>query len=260
MNLYVSSLASGSNGNCYYVGNDHDAVLIDAGISCRETERRMKRNGLSMQKVKAIFITHEHSDHTRGAEVISRKHQIPVYITAATHNNSRLWLDPRLVRSFSPVEPVVFGELYVQAFPKHHDASEPHSFTVSSNGVTAGIFTDIGTACDNVVHHFGLCHAAFLESNYDEKMLEEGRYPVHLKRRIRGDEGHLSNHQALELFTKHCSSGMKLLVLSHLSAHNNHPKLVEELFRGHANGTRIVVASRYEETDVFRIKDSGELF
>ena len=253
MSLYISSLASGSNGNCYYVGDASEALLIDAGISCRETERRMDRLGLAMRNVKAIFISHEHTDHTRGAEVISRKFGVPVYITPATHNNSRLWLDPRLVKSFSPEEPVQIGGLSVHAFPKRHDASEPHSFTVSGNGITVGVFTDIGIACEHVVRHIRRCHAAFLEANYDETMLENGSYPIYLKRRIRGEDGHLSNRQALELFTTHRSPFLSLLVLSHLSAMNNSPKLVHELFTRHANGTRIVVASRYEESEVFKV-------
>jgi phosphoribosyl 1,2-cyclic phosphodiesterase len=144
----------------------------------------------------------------------------------------------------------------VNAFPKRHDASEPRSFTINGNGITVGIFTDIGIACEHVVHHLSKCHAAFLEANYDETMLEEGSYPVYLKRRIRGDDGHLSNLQALELFTTHRPSFMSLLVLSHLSAYNNSPQLVHDLFSKHANGTRIVVASRYEETEVFKV---GEL-
>jgi phosphoribosyl 1,2-cyclic phosphodiesterase len=253
MSLYLSSLASGSNGNCYYVGNDHEAVLVDAGISCRETERRMSRLGLSMQKIRAIFISHEHTDHTLGAPVISRKYRLPVYITAITHSNSRLWLEPHLVKPFSTDAPVNIGGLSVNAFPKRHDASEPHSFTVNGNGITIGILTDLGTACEHVVHHLSQCHAAFLETNYDETMLEEGSYPLFLKRRIRGDDGHLSNLQALELFTTHRPPFMSLLVLSHLSAYNNSPQLVHDLFSKFANGTRIVVASRYEETEVFKV-------
>jgi phosphoribosyl 1,2-cyclic phosphodiesterase len=259
MSLYITSLASGSNGNCYYIGNEHEAVLIDAGISCRETERRISRLGLSMRKIRAIFISHEHTDHTRGAEVISRKYRLPVYITPSTHRNSRLRLESNLVKSFSNKAPVQIGGLSVNAFPKRHDAFEPHSFTVTGNGIIVGILTDIGTACEHVVHHLSQCHAAFLEANYDEKMLEEGRYPLFLKRRIRGDEGHLSNRQALELFTNHRPPFMNLLVLSHLSAYNNSPQLVNNLFSKHANGTRIVVASRYEETEVFCIRDSGDL-
>jgi phosphoribosyl 1,2-cyclic phosphodiesterase len=254
MSLYLASLNSGSNGNCYYISNGTEAVLIDAGISCRETERRMIRLGLSIRSVKAIFISHEHTDHTRGAEVLSRKYAIPVYITGATYRNSRLNLDPQLLKPFSTDISVHFGDLCVNPFPKWHDASEPHSFTVSSNGIIVGVFTDIGTACEHVVHHLSQCHAAFLEANYDEEMLENGRYPLFLKKRIRGMEGHLSNDQALELFTTHRSPRMELLVLSHLSAKNNHPDLVQEIFNRHANGTKIVVASRYEETEVFCIR------
>jgi phosphoribosyl 1,2-cyclic phosphodiesterase len=251
MPLYLTSLNSGSNGNCYYISNGLEAVLIDAGISCRETVRRMIRLGLSIRIVKAIFITHEHTDHIRGAEVLSRKYGIPVYITGATYRNSRLNLDPQLVKPFTAGTPVHFGNLSVKPFPKWHDASEPHSFTVSSNGITAGVFTDIGTACEHVVHHLSQCHAAFLEANYDEEMLESGPYPLFLKKRIRGMEGHLSNDQALELFTTHRPPWMQLLVLSHLSAKNNNPQLVQEIFNRHANGTKIIVASRYEETEVF---------
>jgi phosphoribosyl 1,2-cyclic phosphodiesterase len=253
MSLYLASINSGSNGNCYYIGNGEEAVLIDAGISCRETERRMSRLGLPIRKVKAIFITHEHTDHTRGAEVISRKFGIPVYITEATYRNSRMRIDPSLLKTFVAGNPVRIGNLSVNPFPKWHDASEPHSFTVCGNGITAGVFTDIGMACEHVVHHMSRCDAAFLESNYDEQMLEKGRYPRFLKDRIRGMEGHLSNDQALELFTTHRSPSLQLLILSHLSAENNRPQLVHELFRKNSNGTRIVVASRDEESEVFCI-------
>ena len=260
MPLYLTSLNSGSNGNCYYIGNEMEAVLIDAGISCRKTEQRMSNLGLSIRKVKAIFISHEHTDHTRGAEVLSRKYKIPVYITETTYRNSRLNLDPEVVKPFKTGKPVKIGKLRVVPFPKSHDASEPHSFTISTNGITAGVFTDIGRACEHVVHHLSQCHAAFLESNYDEKMLETGKYPVYLKRRIKGEEGHLSNDQALELFITHRPQWMQLLVLSHLSAENNRPKLVHELFSKHANGIQIVVASRYKETEVFCVqKGNGPL-
>jgi phosphoribosyl 1,2-cyclic phosphodiesterase len=251
--LYLSSLNSGSNGNCYYVGNDHDAVLIDAGISCRETEHRMSRLGLSLAKVRAILITHEHSDHIVGAEVLSRKHRIPVYITAATHLNSSLRLDPHLLQPFSANEELQFGSLIVKAFAKQHDAADPHSFTVTGNGITVGIFTDIGTVCEQLIHHFGHCHAAFLEANYDETMLEEGRYPAFLKKRIRGSKGHLSNLQTLELFNSYRAPFLELLVLSHLSEHNNHPKILTDLFAPHANGTRIAIASRFGESEVFSV-------
>jgi len=253
MSLYLASLNSGSNGNCYYIGNEHDAVLIDAGISRRTTLQRMTRIGLSVDRVRAIFISHEHGDHTRGVEVLSRRHSIPVYMTEATCLHSRRRPGSTLLRSFSAYVPVHFGDLTVLPFPKLHDGIDPHSFTVSCNGITAGVFTDIGKACDHVTGQFKQCHAAFLEANYDETMLEEGGYPAYLKRRIRGDRGHLSNDQALELFISHRLPAMSHLLLSHISAQNNHPQLVQDLFMPHANGTQIFIASRYRESEVYTV-------
>ena len=253
MPLYLASLNSGSNGNCYYVGNDEDAVLIDAGISCRETERRMAGLELSISKVRAIFISHEHGDHIRGVEVLSRKHGIPVYMSSETFRSSRIRPDATLLRFFSAHEQVQLGELTVHPIPKQHDGIDPHSFSVSCNGTTVGVFTDIGITCDHVVERFSQCHAVFLEANYDETMLREGNYPIHLKRRIRGGRGHLSNTQALEMFIWYRSPFLKLLILSHLSANNNRPEIVSELFAPHANGTQITIASRDEASKVYCI-------
>jgi len=253
MSLFIASLNSGSNGNCYYIGNEYEAVLIDAGISCRETERRMKRLGLSMQKVKAVFISHEHTDHISGLAVLSRKYDLPVYITPATLNSSKLSLGHHQVFPFKAYEPVTIGNISVSAFPKFHDAAHAHSFNITCNDVTVGVFTDIGMACKHLTEHFAKCHAAFLEANYDEEMLEKGRYPYHLKRRIRGGLGHLSNAQALEVFLTHRPAFMSHLLLSHLSKDNNDPNLVHELFSRHAGETEIVVASRFVETAVYHI-------
>ena len=252
MALSFASLNSGSNGNCYYLANEQDAILVDAGIACRETERRMDRLGLSMNKVRAIFVSHEHSDHIRGIPVIAKKYQLPVYITDLTLNQSGLNLERDRVRSFRAHEAVNIGELVITAFPKFHDASEPHSFTVRSKGITVGIFTDIGFPCDHVTRYFSECHAAFLEANYDDGLLENGRYPYHLKARIRGGNGHLSNKQALELFL--CKgTHMSHLLLSHLSRDNNDAGIVMELFSRASKGTRIIVASRDQESEIYHI-------
>jgi len=253
MGLYITSLNSGSNGNCYYIGNDNEAVLIDAGISCRETEKRMKRLGLSMQKVKAIFVSHEHGDHISGLPVLAKKYALPVYITSTTLTHCKLTLEPSLVYSFNAGKPVSIGSLYVNAFSKYHDAGDPHSFVVSYENVKVGIFTDLGIVCKSLVKHFKQCHAAFLEANYDEKMLEEGSYPIHLKNRIRGGVGHLSNTQALQLVMNYKPAFMTHLLLSHLSKNNNDPLLVKELFLKVAGSTEVIIASRYSETPVLHI-------
>jgi phosphoribosyl 1,2-cyclic phosphodiesterase len=252
MSLFVASLNSGSNGNCYYVGNEHEAVLVDAGISCRETETRMARLGLSMRKVKAIFISHEHSDHIRGVAVLAKKYDIPVYITSLTLLHGGLRLDD-LVSDFIADQPIRIGGLIITAFFKLHDAVHPHSFTIACGNVKVGVFTDLGAVCENLILHFQQCHAAFLEANYDDGMLESGSYPYHLKRRIRSGKGHLSNKQALALFIDYKPMYMSHLFLSHLSKDNNNPELVHNLFNTHARGTEIVVASRYHETAVYHI-------
>ncbi len=253
MSLFIASLNSGSNGNCYYIGNEHEAVLIDAGISCRETERRMLRLGLNIRKVKAIFVTHEHSDHINGIPVLAKKYQLPVYITPPTMLHGRLILEEHLVFPFVAFQTFSIGELQVTAFPKLHDASNPHSFIITCRDINVGVFTDIGAACEHVIHHFSQCHAAFLEANYDDEMLDKGGYPFHLKRRIRGGHGHLSNKQALELFITHRPPFMSHLLLSHLSKNNNDPILVQELFDACAGDVSIIVASRYKESEVYYI-------
>lgn len=255
MSLFIAALNSGSNGNCYYVGNDTEAVLIDAGISCRETEKRMNRLGLSIKNVKAVFISHEHSDHISGLETLSSKHNIPVYITTTTLQNCRLSIAAERICYFSANERIRIGGLTIKAFIKKHDACDPHSFIVQNdNGICIGIFTDIGKACEQVVYHFRQCNAVFLEANYDDEMLASGNYPFHLKRRISGDHGHLSNAAALELFCTHRQSKLTHLILSHLSKNNNRPELVEQVFTQHAGETKIIVASRYHETEVYHIQ------
>jgi len=253
MALSIASLNSGSNGNCYYIGNESEAILVDAGISCRETEIRMKRLKLSVSKIKAIFITHEHSDHIKGIETLSRKYELPVYITEKTFSASKLRLKKQLVVSFEKYKPISVGNLVITAFPKFHDADNPHSFIVTCNKVKVGIFTDIGFACKDVIKYFRQCNAAFLESNYDEQMLMQGSYPAHLKSRIRDGKGHLSNVQALELFKNHRHGFMSHLLLSHLSQNNNSPELVHDLFSKHAGSTEIIIASRNKETPVYNI-------
>ncbi|KAA9042288.1 MBL fold metallo-hydrolase [Ginsengibacter hankyongi] len=255
MSLYVTSLNSGSNGNCYYVGTENEAVLIDAGISCREVEKRMKRLNLSMKKVKAVFVSHEHSDHIKGVEVLSKKYQVPVYITAATLLNAGLTLEKHLIMTFSQHKFITIGSITITPFPKFHDATDPNSFIVDCNKIKVGIFTDIGSTCENVIKHFQYCHAAFLEANYDEKMLNDGNYPYHLKKRISGGMGHLSNTEALDLFRKHKPPFMSHLFLSHLSKNNNDPQLVKDLFNTNADGVEIIIASRYEETKVYHIQN-----
>lgn len=256
MALYFTSINSGSNGNCYYVGNDNEAILVDVGLTCKEVEKRINRLGLSINKIKAIFISHEHSDHIKGLAVFSKKYKLPVYISTATLKSSRLFLDENNTFSLNHLQNIQIGDLKISAFSKFHDAADPYSFTVECNDVRVGVFTDIGSVCDRLITHFKNCHAAFLEANYDTEMLENGRYPYFLKRRITSGHGHLSNAQALELFTNHKAPFMSHLLLSHLSKDNNDPELVENLFKNVAGNTFVKVASRYEETALYYVSNT----
>jgi phosphoribosyl 1,2-cyclic phosphodiesterase len=256
MPVYITSLNSGSNGNCYYVGNDKEAILVDAGISCRETEKRLKRLNLCITKIKAIFVSHEHADHINGIPMLAKKYGLPVYTTPLTLMNCGFTLPENQVRFFRPHQPVSIGDLLITAFPKRHDACEPHSFVVNNEGIRVGVFTDIGAACDQLIYHFTQCDAAFLESNYDEDMLRNGGYPYHLKKRISGGYGHLSNKEAFDFFTTHKPAHMSCLILSHLSKNNNCPELVKTLFTSMNLGAEVLIASRFEETPVLTIHRS----
>lgn len=253
MSLFITSLNSGSNGNCYYIGNAQEAVLIDAGISCRQTEIRLQRLGLSMQRVKAIFVSHEHTDHISGITHLARKYQLPVFITPKTRQHTKLPAEGFPFRELRGSEPVWIGELCITAFAKCHDAADPHSFMITCRGVRVGVFTDIGVPCQPLIDHFSQCHAAFLEANYDEQLLEQGRYPAFLKQRIRGGKGHLSNQQALTLFKTHKPTFMSHVLLSHLSKENNSPALLTELFMPHTGGTQLIIAPRDAATPIYSI-------
>lgn len=254
--MFICSLNSGSNANCYYLGNQEEAILVDGGLSCRETVKRLKRVGLSIKKIKAIFVSHEHGDHVHGVPALSKKFQLPVYITRNTLEQGKLEIRDDLIEPLRAYAPVTIGELTITAFPKLHDACDPLSFLVECGSVKVGVFTDIGAPCEHVVRHFEQCHAAFLEANYDEDLLSNGSYPIYLKNRIRGEKGHMSNEQALELFARHRPAHMSHLLLSHLSRENNSPKIVKNAFTKIAAGTEIIIASRDRESRLYHIRNS----
>ena len=163
-------------------------------------------------------------------------------------------MEPAFTKTIDPSEKISIGTLQIIAFPKFHDAAEPVSFVVTDHQTHIGVFTDLGHGCKELKKHFSYCHAAFLESNYCEDMLTKGRYPEHLKQRIRSKKGHLSNDQALEIFINHRGKQLSHLILSHLSQNNNTMEKVREVFAPKAGIAEIIVASRYKETPVYEIK------
>ena len=252
--LEICAIASGSNGNCYYIGNEHDAVLIDAGISCKQIINRLIEKELHPDKIKAVFITHEHGDHLRGARVIGKRLQVPVYITPGTFNAAYKNLQPDYPVFFKPGSAIEVGEFKVFSFLKNHDASEPCSFRIQYKEKNVGVFTDIGEPCENVTSQLQWCDALFLETNYDEKMLWEGSYPYFLKRRIASENGHLSNRQAFELLENFASEKLKCVFLSHLSRENNSPETAYKEIQPFESKFKVLLTSRYKAVDVYRLK------
>ena len=242
--VQVCAIASGSNGNCYYIGNETDAVLVDVGINRKQVLLRMAKAGIDASKVRAIFISHEHADHTRGVKVLAKVLNIPVYMTQKTFEI--LWNPhrPGVYRLFEPGEAVQVDSITVHPFLKKHDAVEPCSFRVEISGKNIGVLTDIGEPCVNVSGHFAKCDAVFLESNYDEQMLWEGAYPYVLKRRVASSVGHLSNAQALGIVTEHASERLTHIILSHLSGENNTPEKARSAFNALNGRYAIHLASR----------------
>lgn len=251
--LEICAIASGSNGNCYYVGNEKDAILIDAGISCKQIVLRMKERGLNPTKIKAVFITHEHGDHMRGARGVSKKLQVPIFLTAKTQNSAYKNMRLDNPNFFVPGDVTIIGNFTIFSFLKNHDASEPCSFRVEYIGKNIGIFTDIGEACDNVKLNLEKCDGLFLESNYDETMLWEGSYPYFLKERVASDVGHLSNDQTFELLESHANENLKCVFLSHISKDNNSPEKALERMKSLCTKFEVKVATRIEATEVYRL-------
>lgn len=249
----ICSIASGSNGNCYYVGNGEEAVLIDVGISRKQVLERMASQKLDASKIKAIIVSHEHADHYRGVRVLSNKLCVPVYLTQKTFEKSWHPDRPKSYRFFSPGEIITVGGFKIHSFLKNHDAAEPCSFRVEYDGVNIGVLTDIGSVCDNVKEHLSQCDALFLESNYDKEMLLNGTYPQHLKIRVSGEKGHLSNCDAAELLKEYHNDKLKLVLLSHLSGENNTPEIALKAFDKLKNKFKIEVASRHSISEIYEI-------
>lgn len=234
--MRMCSIASGSSGNCIYVGTDTTHVLVDTGISGRRIEKGLRELDLSLQDIDAILITHEHADHISGLGVLLRKREIPVYATKGTIARMKA------SRSLGDVPGDVFQEIEedenfivkdVTAMPMKisHDAAQPVAYRFRHDRKTAGIITDLGVYNDYTVECLKGLDVVFLEANHDVRMLETGPYPYYLKQRILGERGHLSNESSGRFLSRIMHGGMKGIVLCHLSKENNLAELAYETVR-----------------------------
>ncbi|MBW2336699.1 MAG: MBL fold metallo-hydrolase [Deltaproteobacteria bacterium] len=254
--LAVCTLASGSKGNATYVSDGQTSILIDAGLSGIELQRRLASRDLCPENLNAIIVTHEHSDHVRGVGILSRRYKLPVYINPKTHQAS-----PRIgklheTRPFECGTTFHVNKMAIHPFAISHDAENPAGFTIGQNGTTIGIATDLGIATAMVRQHLKRCALLIIEANHDPTMLETGPYPWPLKQRIRGRTGHLSNPDSKKLLKKLQHGGLRHVILGHLSEINNTPqKAFDEVSRAITGcNAELTVADQYSSGPVIYLK------
>ena len=234
--MRMCSIASGSSGNCIYVGSDNSHLLIDTGISKKRIEEGLNKLEIKGDELDGILITHEHSDHIKGLGVFSRKYEIPIYATPGTiagiKESSSLGKMPEgLLHPIKADHPFQLGELDVHPFAISHDANEPSGYRIEQDGKSVAVATDLGKYDDYIVDKLQGLDVLLLEANHDVHMLQAGTYPYQLKRRILGDRGHLSNDLSGQLLGKVLHDGFKKVILGHLSKENNYPQLAWETVR-----------------------------
>jgi len=267
MGVSVTMLASGSRGNCAVVASARTKVLVDAGISCRETFKRMKALGDDPHSLAAILITHEHCDHIYGLATLAKKLRIPIFMTGATH---QAWA--RAMRDHNGVKPqlekferfdagykFVVGDIEVKPFTIPHDAADPVGFTFRAEGIKVGIATDLGYVPVSVRDHLRGCDVLVMESNHDLEMLRGGGYPWSVKQRVMSRVGHLSNAALADFFASDYDNSAAFVVLAHLSEQNNHPEIARReaekalSLRGGLFSNRVLLAGQTEALEPIRL-------
>ena len=242
MSLSFCSFSSGSSGNCYLVKTEETAVLIDAGISAKRIVKELERTDTPNDGVKALFLTHEHSDHINGARVLLKRiKNAMVYASSGTFEGVKrhYWgnntsfeneVDEKRCIVISPYEEVKIGDLTISAFRTLHDAEEPYGYRVASNGKRIVLITDTGAMTEEMLDNISDADVLILEANHDTELLRSGNYPIYLKRRILGDFGHLSNKQAADVLLKlfDVYNKKRVIFLAHLSEENNMPAMAEK--------------------------------
>lgn len=241
MKINFLSLASGSSGNCYYLGTDKSGILIDAGIGIRTIKKVFKEYALSLSKIRAVFITHDHADHIKSVGCLGEKHGIPVYSTPEIHKgiNKSYCMTEKLstsVRHLSKETPLELEDFKITAFEVPHDGTDNVGYCIEVDGKVFTFLTDLGHITPIAAQYICKANYLIIEANYDEEMLKMGPYPQHLKVRIAGSNGHMSNRDTATFLAENMHEDLKNIWLCHLSKDNNHPdlalKTMEFIFRG----------------------------
>lgn len=265
--MRLCSIASGSSGNCVYVGSGATHLLVDIGVSGKRTESGLSDLGITAGDLDGILITHEHADHISGLGVIARKYGVPIYATPGTIKAIRECrnvgdIDDALFHEVREDVKLVIKDLTINPMRISHDAAQPVAYRIAYGNKKVGICTDLGVYNDYTVECLKGMDALLLEANHDVNMLQVGSYPYYLKQRILGDKGHLSNENSGRLLSRILHDKLQTIVLGHLSHENNLPELAYEAVRMeitlgenpyNANDFRMLVASRSTPSPVINI-------
>lgn len=248
-------LASSSSGNSLFIGTERTRILVDAGLSRKETFARLARIGEAHESLNAILVTHEHSDHTCGLARIARTLKIPICLTHLTAP-AIAWEEPRpALETFQAGTGFTVGDFDIASFTIPHDAADPVGYVIRAAGVRIGVCTDLGYMPDSIGFHLRGTDFLLLESNHDVEMLKVGPYPWSVKQRVMGRKGHLSNDVVSGFISERLDSSTSTLLLGHLSEHNNHPEIVRlvasQALEKRGIGTRLVVSEPGKQSEVF---------
>ena len=254
--MHACVLASGSGGNALWLESGSDALLVDCGLTVPELSRRLAHIGRDVKRLSGIFVTHDHGDHVGSSVVLARRLGIPLFATAGTHSVLRRLPEP-LAPRLSAGLPVDLGPFRVKPFATPHDGIESIGVRVEADGVAVGLATDLGYVSRQVVEALTGVHLLVVEHNHDERMLQEGPYPLALKRRIRGGRGHLTNDEGAQLAALVANENLSRVVLAHLSETNNtadHARRAFERFNRDAPASRALhVAEQHRPSEVFAV-------
>ena len=236
MKIKFLSLASGSSGNCYYLGTDTYGILIDSGIGVRTIKKSLKEYGLALERVKAVFITHDHADHIKSVGTLGEKYGIPIYSTPEIHVgiNKNYCMTEKLtsasVRHIQKEEPIMIDDFKITAFEVPHDGTDNVGYCIEADNKVFSFLTDMGEITPTAAQYICKTNYLVIEANYDEEMLQMGPYPQHLKVRIAGPNGHMSNRDTATFLAENLNENLKNIWLCHLSKDNNHPDLALKTF------------------------------
>lgn len=230
MKVKFISLASGSSGNCYYIGTESYGILIDAGIAARTIKKALKEFGIGMDTIIGVFVTHDHADHIKGVGGLGEKLNIPIYSTSLVHQgiNKSYCMTEKLhssVRYLEKNEPMQLRDFRIESFEVPHDGTDNVGYCIEIDGKTFSFLTDLGEITPMAAEYICKANYLILEANYDEDMLRMGNYPQYLKERIISRTGHMSNTDTAEFLAENISENLQYIWLCHLSKDNNHPEL-----------------------------------